>query len=77
MQRGESLSTLKTPKLLLANSPFDSDPPRIRANQSLFRTAPDPKISVTFDKTVGYASMPSTEQAYVQSISRFLDEYAH
>ena len=63
-----ALATSHTPKLLLADGPFGFDGDRVRANQALFRTLPDPKISVTFDN-------PRSGDAYVQSLTRFFDEY--
>lgn len=58
------------PKFLLADSPFGSQPTRLKANQELFRQAPDPKLTVTFQRA-------GTEDAYLAAIHRFLDENLH
>jgi len=63
-----ALAASHKPKLLLSNSPLSVDAPRIAANQTLFRIAPDPKLSVTFDR-------PNSGNAYLASVTRFLDEY--
>jgi len=63
-----ALASSKKPKLLLADTPFASEPARVRGNQLLFRTAPDPKISITF------AHIDSGD-LYLRAITRFLDEY--
>ncbi len=65
-----ALNSLHQPKLLLTDSPFGWETGRLNANQAIFRAAPDPKLVVSFDHP-GEAS----EQAYVESIRRFLDEY--
>jgi pimeloyl-ACP methyl ester carboxylesterase len=65
-----ALAESKKPKLLLADRPDGSEMERIRANQALFRAVPDPKMTVTFDHP-GEVS----EDAYVRSVERFLDEY--
>ena len=62
------LSKLTRPSLLLADGPFGSDPERVRTNQALFRSAPEPRMIVTFSDN-------HSAGAYVQSIIRFLDEY--
>jgi hypothetical protein len=62
------LASSHKPKLLIADSPFGEDQSRLHSNQNLFRTVPDPKMSVTFEH-------PNSEDAYVQAIVRFLDEY--
>ena len=66
------LAKLKKPKLILANGPLDADPNRVQSLQSLLPAIPDPKLTVSFGR-------PGTvsEAAYVQSITRFLDEYLH
>ena len=63
------IKTLKTPKLLLADSPEGFDPDRIVANHVLFRAAPDPKMAVTFNHQGPQGA------TYTQSVNRFLDEY--
>ena len=55
-------------KLLLAKSPFPGGEDRTSANQALFRTVPGAKITVTFGAA-------DSGQAYVQAVTRFLDEY--
>ncbi len=65
-----ALNASHKPKLLLADTPALHDSARIAVNQALFRTAPDPKLSVTFAS--GDAS-----DFYVQTLTRFLDEYVH
>jgi pimeloyl-ACP methyl ester carboxylesterase len=65
-----ALAGCSKPKLLLADSPFGGDKVRLDANHALFRSAPDPKMTVTFDHPG-----EDSEDAYVQSIRRFLDEY--
>lgn len=55
-------------KLLLANSPFPGGEDHTATNQTMFRTAPGAKMTVTFGKG-------DSGQAYVQSVARFLDEY--
>lgn len=64
-----AIKTLKTPKLLFADGPDGFDPDRTALNQSLFRTAPDPKLAVTF------SNQGPQDAAYIQSVGRFLDEY--
>ena len=71
-----ALKTLKTPKLLLADSPQGFDRNRIAANQSLFLSAPEPKMSVTFNNNVPTDVYRSdSARAYVLAVNRFLDEY--
>ncbi len=55
------------PRLLLVNSPLAFDPRRAKTNQDLFRASPDPKTTVTFDRT-------PAEDEYRASLHRFLDE---
>lgn len=55
-------------KLLLANSSLPGGEDRTATNQAMFKSALGAKMTVTFD--TGDAS-----QAYVQSVTRFLDEY--
>jgi pimeloyl-ACP methyl ester carboxylesterase len=62
------LAASHKPKLLIADSPFGEDQSRLHSNQNLFRTVPDPKMSVSFEHA-------HAEDAYVQSIVRFMDEY--
>ena len=63
-----ALKASSKPKLLVADSPFGYEAARVSANQALFRTIPDPKMTVTF-------SHPGSNAEYVQSVNRFLDEY--
>jgi pimeloyl-ACP methyl ester carboxylesterase len=63
-----ALKSSSKPKLLLADGPFGSESARVQANQTLFRTVPDPKMTVTF-------AHPGSNAEYLQSIDRFLDEY--
>jgi hypothetical protein len=63
-----ALASSKKPKLLLADSPFGFETARVSANQALFRNASNPKITVTF------AHIDSGD-LYLQSVTRFLDEY--
>jgi pimeloyl-ACP methyl ester carboxylesterase len=67
-----ALAKNRTPKLLLANTPFDPDPARTRTNQAFFRTVPNPKLAVTFNPA---AEADPNSGAYVPSTVRFLDEY--
>jgi pimeloyl-ACP methyl ester carboxylesterase len=74
-----SIARVSQPKLLLADGPFGFDHTRVAANQALFRNAPSPKVSVTFDSKAvspipGF-NPPTPAEAYVQAIQRFLDEY--
>ena len=62
-----ALAGVHQPKLLLANSPWDANTPSIATNRALFRAVPEPKTTVTFDR-------PPAEDAYLQSLHRFLDE---
>jgi len=62
------LADPRVAKLLLVNSPFPANENRPETNQALFRTATGAKITVTFGNG-------DSSQAYVQSITRFLDEY--
>ena len=55
-------------KLLLANSPLPGSEDRTATNQAMFRNVPGAKMIVTFGKG-------DSGQAYVQSVTRFLDEY--
>jgi len=73
-----ALATSVTPKLLLADGPFgDDDPARVRVNQELFRSVPDPKITVTFAYYRAGEPFPApAPEAYLQTLRRFLDEYA-
>jgi hypothetical protein len=64
----EALKASLKPKLLLADSPFTFDASRVAANQALFHTVPDPKMTVTF-------AQPGSNAEYVQAIDRFLGEY--
>jgi len=73
-----AIRTLKTPKLLLADGPQGFDSARVATNQTLFRSAPDPKMSVTFDdSTPIYPQRVPARDAYVAAVNRFLDEYVH
>jgi pimeloyl-ACP methyl ester carboxylesterase len=73
-----TLKTLQTPKLLLADGPNGFDSARVAANQSLFRSAPDPKMAVTFDDRASiYPQHIPARDAYVAAVNRFLDEYVH
>ena len=56
------------PKLLFANGPLPGEGDRTAANQTMFRAAMGAKITVTFGPGDSGA-------AYVQSVTRFLDEY--
>ena len=60
------------PKLLLADSPFASQPDRVRVNQAFFRGVPGPKLTVTFPAVTSPAN---AVPAYLESLHRFLDEY--
>jgi pimeloyl-ACP methyl ester carboxylesterase len=62
------LTASHKPKLLIADTPFGWESRRLQANQALFRSVPDPKMTVSFQN-------PHAEDAYVQSLTRFLDEY--
>ena len=55
------------PKLLLVDSPFGSEAATVQANQALFRSAPDPKMIVTFQRV-------HADEAYLLAMRRFLDE---
>ncbi len=68
------IKTLKTPKLLLTDSPQGFDADRVATNQALFRSAPDPKMSVTFNNKVP-AYLHLNDDAYTHAVTRFLDEY--
>jgi pimeloyl-ACP methyl ester carboxylesterase len=63
-----ALDHAKTPKLLLADGPFGFEAARVKTNEQFFRTVPNPKMTVTFGD-------PRSADAYIQSITRFLDEY--
>ncbi len=72
-----SLARFARPKLLLANSPYDSDPGRIEANQTLFRSLPDPRMSATFGNPVASGTGDyhvDAEHGYLRILNRFLDE---
>lgn len=56
------------PKLLFANSPLPGGGDRTATNQAMFRAVSGAKMTVTFGPGDSGA-------AYVQSITRFLDEY--
>ena len=56
------------PKLLLADDPFGAAGAQSAANEALFRTVADPKMTVTFGHTGANAE-------YIQAVDRFLDEY--
>jgi len=62
------LDRAKTPKLLLADGPFSSETDRTRENRTAFRSAPEPRMTVTF-------AGPDSSQAYLDTLHRFLDEY--
>lgn len=55
-------------KLLFANSPLPGGEDRTAVNQAIFRTSTGSKLTVTFGKD-------NSSSAYVQCITRFLDEY--
>ncbi len=55
-------------KLLFANSPLSDEGDRTATNQALFRAVPGAKMTVTFGRG-------DSSQAYIQSVTRFLDEY--
>jgi pimeloyl-ACP methyl ester carboxylesterase len=64
------LAALATPKLLIAGGPNAAQSAdNIRALQTLFRQARSPSLSVTLPPT-------SYEDAYLATLSRFLDQYA-
>ena len=70
------LKTLKTPKLLLADGPQGFDKNRVATNQALFKSAPDPKMAVTFNNDFpNDVYLSDSARAYVQAVDRFLDEY--
>ena len=62
-----ALAGSRQPKLLLVDSPFDFQTTEVKANQLLFRDAPDPKMIVTFQHV-------HADDAYVSTLHRFLDE---
>jgi alpha-beta hydrolase superfamily lysophospholipase len=65
---GAALTGSSKPKLLFTDSPFGSTASRREESLAAFRSAPDPKMIVTFDD-------PHAGDAYLRSIQRFLDEY--
>jgi pimeloyl-ACP methyl ester carboxylesterase len=72
-----ALGAFTRPKLLLANSPYASDSERIDANQALFRSLPDPKMSATFGNPVAPGNGDyhvDAEHGYLRILNRFLDE---
>ena len=62
-----ALANARQPKLLLADGPFGFEAERVRINQALFATIPGPRLTVFFGN-------PHSEDAYLQSVGRFLDE---
>jgi alpha-beta hydrolase superfamily lysophospholipase len=63
-----ALGNSQKPKLLLADGPDGFQTASVQSNQALFRSLPDPKMTVTFQT-------PASEAAYLESTRRFLDEY--
>jgi pimeloyl-ACP methyl ester carboxylesterase len=72
-----ALAGFARPKLLLANSPYDFNPSRMDANQALFRSLPDPRMSATFGNPVKSGTGDyhvDAEHGYLRILNRFLDE---
>ena len=73
----KALAGFVRPKLLLANSPYQSDQARIDTNQALFRSLPDPRMSATFGSPVASGAGDyhvDAEHGYLRILDRFLDE---
>jgi pimeloyl-ACP methyl ester carboxylesterase len=62
------LAVSNAAKLLFANSPLPGKEDHVGENQTMFKSATGAKMTVTFGKL-------NSDQAYVQSVTRFLDEY--
>jgi pimeloyl-ACP methyl ester carboxylesterase len=62
------LSTLNTPKLLIAGGNNSNAPGEVRALQALYRKAASPSLAVTLPPT-------NYDDAYQAALSRFFDEY--
>ena len=63
---GAELRASKAQKLLLADGPFGDGADRTTDNQRFFASVPEPKVSVRF-------SGPSSDEVYLQAMTRFLD----
>ena len=65
------LSTLPTPKLLIAGGPTSpSTPAKLAAIQTLYQKAASPSYSVTLPRA-------NPDPAYQTALTRFLDQYLH
>jgi len=71
----QALAHSTRPKLLLADTPFIFETARVTRNQQLFRTVPDPKLTVTFDRPFQGVNTITVDKAYLNTIGRFLDQY--
>jgi uncharacterized protein len=63
-----AIGSSNRPKLLLADTPNGSLAADLQTNQAFFRNVPDPKLTVTFQN-------PHSDDAYLEALHRFLDEY--
>jgi pimeloyl-ACP methyl ester carboxylesterase len=62
------VTSITKPKLLLADALPNMEADRATKNKTMFDSAPNPKMTVTFGDA-------NSDTAYVQSVKRFLDEY--